>query len=165
MSNPIIFDTNIYLSAFLHCTEISQSILSYGVLNFGVIISPHQYREILNVFFRISIDGKNTGNYSYEDSTKLLERFISLKSVEICHPLNVFHLEGEQDFQSYQKLAIKDPKDVFLLDLAKYTNASYLITRDFRLIEALGGSKNNPVFYQTTMVINQGIFARSVMGI
>jgi predicted nucleic acid-binding protein len=119
----------------------------------------------LNVFFRISIDDKNSGKYSYEDATRLLDRFIALKSVEICHPLNVFHLEGDQDFESYQKLAIKDPKDIFLLDLARYTKASYLITRDFRLIEALGGSKNNPVFYQTTMVINQGIFARSIMGI
>jgi predicted nucleic acid-binding protein len=163
LNKPIIFDTNIYLSAFLQCTEISKSIITHGVINFGVVISPIQYREIISVFHRLAFSPKNAGKYSYDDAFLLLEEFVKLEQVEVCSPLNIFHLKHDLADTKYQSLAKTDPKDLFLLDLALFVNASYLVTRDLRLIESMGGAKNIPVMYHSTMVVNQGFFARLVM--
>jgi predicted nucleic acid-binding protein len=72
-------------------------------------------------------------------------------------------MKGDVKDAQYQSLSRTDPKDLFLLDLALYINASYLITRDYRLLESMGGAKNMPIMYYTTLIINQGLFARSIM--
>jgi putative PIN family toxin of toxin-antitoxin system len=152
----IVLDTNIILSLIVFKSDPTIRFVKYLLSNgFIIVFSPLCYQEYNSIIRRVTSQRLGSENEILV-LLGLLDNFLFHNPSCIpLEPINVFHFKDDENGLKYYSLREKDPKDLFLLDIVRFSNAGYLATNDKQFLKAICSSVEEPTYFYNTLMAHQ----------